>query len=270
MENKNFKKVENIRGVQSVILDILIYFDKICKKHNLRYSLAYGTLIGAARHKGFIPWDDDIDVLMPSADYLKLLELEELYSTDARFRLHTDKTERLYNEKYIYPYAKLEDHNTEMVFYRNRDTGGAYIDIFPMTGLPKEKDICLAHWKKALELKRKISICGDRNPQKIKNIKNLAYRLFYKRLRQSLKKIVFKYPFNSSDKIGDTAWGNAIVPTNSFDNLIEMEFEGLNFSCFKEYDAILTRSYGDWRQLPPENERIPKHGYDLYIKAENR
>ena len=120
---------ENVlKKVQKEELDILVFFDAFCRQHNLRYSLAYGSLLGAVRHKGFIPWDDDIDVIMPREDYELLI------------RLFDDKTNRFFLQShyseahYYYPFAKIRKNGTvfrEKFLEDKQINHGFYIDVFP-------------------------------------------------------------------------------------------------------------------------------------------
>lgn len=120
----------NDKETKQKLLNILEYFDFLCSENNLNYSLYGGTLLGAVRHKGFIPWDDDIDVAMPLKDYEKFLSLSEIKA--GKYRLHDRNSEENNHENYYYPFAKLEDEDTIINFFKNRDKGGAFIDIFPI------------------------------------------------------------------------------------------------------------------------------------------
>ena len=121
--------IDNLKKVE---LDILICFDRICRENSLRYSLAYGSLLGAVRHKGFIPWDDDIDVIMPRADYEKLLKLDNIGENMKIFHFR--------NSDYFYPFAKMCDIRYKLFeSYRPEKCLGPYIDIFPLDYLPDDK-----------------------------------------------------------------------------------------------------------------------------------
>ena len=117
-------------------LDILKAFIKVCNKYNLEYFLVYGTALGAIRHKGFIPWDDDIDVAMPRKDYDKYIELQKEYEGTPYF-IQTFKSDPCY----IYNYAKLRDSSTtflENAFKNHRINQGVFIDVFPVDGMSRE------------------------------------------------------------------------------------------------------------------------------------
>ena len=111
--------------IKKICLDILVEFDAFCRKNNLKYSLAYGTAIGAVRHSGYIPWDDDIDVMMPRSDYEKLLSI---FSNDGNYKLFNDSM-----PDYYYQYAKIVDVNYPIKeFNRKEKLMGLWIDIFPV------------------------------------------------------------------------------------------------------------------------------------------
>nr|MCR5207201.1 LicD family protein [Eubacterium sp.] len=116
----------SLEEVKKTELEILIRFDEICKNNNIEYSLAYGTMLGAVRHNGFIPWDDDIDVFVKRSDYEKLLGLRY---DDGRFEIKSHR----YSNNYYYPFAKMIDKNTDLdVSWRLDKDMGVFIDIFPL------------------------------------------------------------------------------------------------------------------------------------------
>ena len=119
----------NLEEIQKIELDILIYLDKICKENNIKYYLSSGTLLGAIKYKGFIPWDDDIDVVLFRSDYLKLIDV--LGKNDEKYKILS-----IYNtEDYYYPFAKLVDTRTVLIENSKKIKDmGVYIDIFPIDG----------------------------------------------------------------------------------------------------------------------------------------
>ena len=126
-------KEMTLEELQQVEFDLLDVFANFCDKHGLTYFLAYGTLIGAARHRGFIPWDDDIDVMMPRPDYEKFLEL---YVDSGRYVLKTHDRD----SSYFYPFAKLVNSDTKFIECNcDESTLGVFVDIFPLDGVPTNK-----------------------------------------------------------------------------------------------------------------------------------
>lgn len=274
MTGKEISTIQN----KKVLLDILIYFDTLCRKYNINYSLGYGTLLGAARHSGFIPWDDDIDVIMPQNDYLRFINLPEFceQTSNSRYQLHCSKYEKVFDELYAYPFAKLEDSYTEAVFLRTKDSGGAYIDIFPVTGLPNEKNDRKQHFQKTMDLQLKINIAVRRDADKsitpllfLKNVRRAAYRLNLARFRSEAERLVFSHEFEESDFVAVSVWNygeREILPKSIFNEYCELSFEGFKFFCVKEYTQVLTKIYGDWEKLPPKDAQVAHHEYNLFWK----
>ena len=146
----SIKKSDNVKRMQKTTFQILKYFASFCEEHKLRYFLACGTLLGAVRHKGFIPWDDDVDVYMPRKDYMSFLHLVGS-SFDSRYILISP-----YNsERYIHNYAKIYDSQTVLIEYPDtiRFEIGVYIDIFPVDGLPDSSKESNRFFKEMAKLK---------------------------------------------------------------------------------------------------------------------
>lgn len=131
------KKKLSLDQVKETALQLLIYVDRICEENDLKYSLYYGTLLGAVRHKGFIPWDDDIDIVMLRPDYDKLLSI---LAKDETYLLLDQST----RPDYRYTFAKLVDSNTYLEstqFYSGEDPElGVFLDIFPLDGVPENQE----------------------------------------------------------------------------------------------------------------------------------
>lgn len=127
------REVIEIKEIQSILLPILEYIDKVCKDNNLRYSLAFGTLIGAIRHKGFIPWDDDIDIVMPRTDFDKLIEILEKEQNKKYKILSPYDTNSFFAGQML----KVYDAETKLCEFPNKYNleYGAYIDVFPIDGI---------------------------------------------------------------------------------------------------------------------------------------
>lgn len=274
MNNKNMKKLST-EEIKKIELDLLITFADFCDKNNLKYYLAYGTLLGAVRHKGFIPWDDDIDVMMPRPDYDRFIEL-------TGFSKITENCEtRLYKNcthPNIYPYAKLIATDT-IVFEKGKarkNVSGIWIDIFPLDGYPNDD---LTDAKIIFEKYRKIRNMQDlctTNPLCVnqsfvkKIIKFLLLPIIrlqsVKKLCQKLEDNAQKYNYEECEYVADIIWGdkyNIMLKKSELEPAEQMDFEGHKFkapACWKNY---LTLLYGDYMQLPPEKDRIT-HGFLAY------
>ena len=262
--------------VKRILIDILKYFDGICAKYNISYSLGYGTLLGAARHKGFIPWDDDIDVMIPLPDYLRLMKVVELYDSSCRYMLHTRETESQHNEIYPYPFAKLVDEYTRGEYLRNRDQFGAYIDVFPIVGIPEESEAYRRFFKTFYMNKLGLSIGyrmdGDAKQsilQTLKSIRRRAYWTRYKAFRDSLLKEQTHYDYNTAKRVNVSLWNFGERENFSkelFKHFTCLPFGDRMYPCIASYEEYLTQMYGEWQVLPPEDQRKPRHEYKLFYR----
>ncbi len=255
-------KNKYLKELQEYELDILKYFDKICKDNNLEYFLAYGSLIGAMRHKGFIPWDDDVDVCMKSSDYLKLCEILKENKDDKYFfqSIETDKNYYLF-------WNKIRLNNTIFVekgWEKNDVHQGIFIDIFPLLDYPDEKD------KKKIDRKfliTKLLLACNLKDNKFYNSYGKAGKLLFKlfkiipqfiRNKIANNNINYLCKYNSNSKYYYVTDEGTKYKYNKewFDETITLPFEKYNFLCPKESDKFLRSYYGDYMKLPPQEERV--------------
>ena len=261
----------SLEKIKKVQLDILIYVDKICRDNNIEYSLAYGTLIGAIRHKGFIPWDDDIDIILKRSEYNKLLDI--LYSEDnVKYKVFSPK-----DEGYFYPYAKVSDSNTiirEKNWPDYKDLG-VNIDIFPIDYVPdgEEKayydrmqhyvrclhncltDIAYTHQSKIRSLVKRI--CRFR---KVKKCRSKGESYWKEKIEQMTH-------IKESKNIACIVDGDyCLWKKELLENYIDIEFENTLFKSSKDYDEMLRKYYGDYMQLLPIEERVSNHDFVAYWK----
>ncbi|MBQ9229378.1 MAG: LicD family protein [Eubacterium sp.] len=264
MENKRL----SLQEIQQVTLGILLEFDKLCRQYHLRYSLAYGTLIGAVRHKGFIPWDDDIDVVMPRGDYEKLLKIR--YQSE-RYEIKN------YNisDDYYYAFAKMVDKDTTVI-----DEGRCekhielFVDIFPMDFFVADSPNELIPYGKA----------GVRRQFFARTIGIAPF--CYRRLRYCVRSVIKLALFPFRNKIFDNLnslgspekesnYCSLVIHNDNFpeffdaniwNNLIDVEFESHYFPVFSEYDSFLTTIYGDYMTPPPKEQQVSVHGLEAYMK----
>lgn len=264
-----------LHEIQQLSFQVLLKFRQICDENRLNYCLTYGTLIGAVRHQGFIPWDDDIDVWMPRPDYEKFISYcMEHEDALAPFALKHYKT----CKEYIYPIARFVDSRYKIDYTNAKEYGlGLFIDIYPLDGanLNDKK-----HRKKLNVLMRKIAVRGTsnyvRSKNKLKNLIKYPFYLFYKRkpLTKALQKIDLlaqKYGYDESDMVGCSVWslvGYGRHPKEDLADYVEMPFNGEDLKVPVGYDRILKAYYGDYMQLPPESERIAHHFYSAYKISE--
>ena len=255
--------VEEQKEIQCTILQEIAEF---CEDNNIRYFLAYGTLIGAIRHNGFIPWDDDIDIAMPRPDYDRFV-----HSFNHRDS-HAKVIEMSINKNYGIPFAKAYDDRTWVneLHYKYEEYG-VFVDIFPIDGIKgtaqfKKADRLnhLLHTKKANFTRRKLS-------KKIINFvgKMILLPFSVHDILNLIDKDARKYPCGSTEKAGliSVPYGiREIVDTTVFEKTIFHEFEGKQYRIPIGYDQWLTSLYGDYMQLPPKDQRAPHHVLDAYWK----
>ena len=263
----NFENMEKIspEEIKQIELNILIEFDRFCNEHGLKYVLDGGTLIGAIRHKGFIPWDDDIDVAMPFPDFLKFAELYRKESVDKPIKL-------LYglDDSYGFHFGKLVDRRTivKSSFRQDKSLYSVWIDVFPMYSMDDDDDLAQTKIDKILHYYAKTWGCmcvNYRNP-----VKKLYHLLFNDRmLKHYMKKIngiLFEHKYGSTKRIRCTpVVCDKLIPAGNdhFENRIKVEFEGHKFYAPKDYDAYLKRIYGNYMELPPEDKRTT-HSIEAY------
>lgn len=254
-------------------MDILRYVDDFCRKNDLRLFLAYGTLIGAVRHKGFIPWDDDIDVMMPREDYDKFLKLFPYHSYYKLLHYGNEKN-------YSKTFATVNDIRTYKEEYtirkKCRKGLSLNIDIFPFDKFPDRGDEQV-DFIKGIGRRLKHQQCMTWKYTKGKTffstiLKTLGITWMrcgeilgitsVNKVFRNYDKYIRKYNgFETSYRgCGEDIYAdNILLPGDMFEDYIEADFEGLRFRIPSQYDKILKLQYGDYMKLPPETERIPHH-----------
>ena len=252
------KKITDLNVVHQLQLQLLEYFDEFCKDNNLRYFLAGGTLLGAVRHKGFIPWDDDIDVAMPRNDYEKFITLCNKLDKDYKIL-----SCELLNEHMI-PFAKFVDVNYQNY---NKSINGRYgirIDVFPLDGLGNSYSSAIKISKKIVLFRKFHYFCFKKNIMSTLLNKLMIHKLFY----FILKNIAIKNNFYDSKYVGSIVGGlrrlDEIFEYRVYSETMDMEFEGKIFKGMKYYDEYLTRMYGDYMKLPPKEKQVAEHNVEIY------
>lgn len=251
----------SLSEIKNIELEILRRFAKCCDENNFRYYLCGGTLLGAIRHKGFIPWDDDIDVLMPRPDYIKFLEKN---ADTQQFNVGT-----IWNKSANIPFAKIFDVTTKIdQKYSNCiNMEHLWIDIFPMDGLPDEDKRCIWLYKKARFYRKMLSLSeakyGTGTTLAKKVVKSIMYPLARligsERWVTLLDRYAQQYEFEKCENVGGVVWGygpQERMKKEEYIPYIEVEFEGHKFHAPKCYDKYLRNLYGDYNQLPPQNQRL--------------
>ena len=266
MKRENVEiKGDLLKKLQQVELEMLIEVDRICRKHNIKYTIAFGTLLGAVRQGGYIPWDDDCDVIFRRSEYEKFFNACKKDLDTSRFFLQEHRTD----PNYLFGYSKIRREGT--VFERTgqehiKQHGGVFMDLMIYDNIP---DGMIARTINMFELYVIRSILNS------KIFKKTAYKSWSRaiysildlipkdRVFHLLNKIQTKY--NSKDTklsriytyIEDSSdfWGHK---SELFEDVDEIEFEGHKFLATKNYKEVLTIFYGpNYMELPPEKSRHP-------------
>lgn len=259
----------NLTPLQTKLLESLKWFDAFCKEHDLRYYAIGGTILGAMRHQGFIPWDDDIDLGMPRSDYEKLKEYAK--TEKGRFRFETYDSEA---DDYCYPINKLYDSSTTLVEHKRTNIiRGVFIDIFPLDGIG---DTLEEGYKNYPSIKKMYSfyltmIAGVRKGRSfMKNAAVVACRLIpgfvvnQRAVRIKLNAKCAIYDFDKSKFGGNLLgayWQREIIDLSLLGTPNYYPFEDMMIAGPEKADEYLTHVYRDWRKLPPKEKQVSHHDF---------
>ena len=277
-------ELEELRHLE---LEILDYVATFCDEHEITYWLDFGTLIGAIRHKGYIPWDDDIDISMMRADYERFMKLfNDEQTSESKYEMYCIENDHQYgllfgkvqnNETIIYEHRKIKnEHDTsELMKKKHR---GVKIDIFIYDNVPDDKNEAERIFRKR-DFYRKITELR----RKTRKPKGNLFRIVCSYMLRCLCRIMFSpLPVNyflvKATKLFSknesvpvkcvscfTSWYSAAIDKHVFDSFIDVEFEGRKYKAPIGYDELLRAYYGDYMQLPPVEERKLKHEIIAYV-----
>lgn len=262
----------NAEEIKHLELEILKSFSEYCKLKNLTYFLCGGTLLGAIRHNGFIPWDDDIDVFMPRPDYEKFIQL----STDNPIKENLitafyDKTRIKIN----YPFVKIL--NTDTIVYEKtkskKEKINIWLDIFPIDGISEDIEYNKKLYKYNYFRKDLLAIASADLKQS-KSIAKKILKIFLipilhtyglKRICRQIDERSKRIDYNKSNLVGVSVWGYGLKEIMKKEELKVKThvFENSDYNIPENYDAYLSSLYGDYMTLPPEEKRII-HGFTAY------
>ena len=270
-----------LRQHQAILLELLTEFDRICKKHHIRYMLFAGSALGAVRHQGFIPWDDDLDVVMLRPEYERFLQVApreldgETYYLQGEFSSHWPMF-----------FSKLRKNGTAfMEKFIPRDSEmhqGIYMDIFPCDNLSDNSLVRKLQFAASkVVIAKGLGCRGYLTDSFAKKLFMAACRL----VPMSLVRPLVLLRQRGGSKMVHTFFGAAskfeknIFPREWFEKTVELPFESGEFPVCREFDAMLTRIYGDYMELPPEEDRRckahalivdPERSYEGYLEDEKQ
>lgn len=262
--------------LQDKMLEMLLYFDSFCRENNLTYYLCGGCLIGAVRHGGFIPWDDDVDVFMPRPDYEKLAKLWNQKADTSR--LVYCRTDR--NHNYHDGGASVRDINTT---YINRHSTredivhGVALEIMPIDGCPSGKLSRIRQLFNAFLFGLfNVQRLPDNKGKAIRAVTGITYKLVRSqkaryRLWKHAERVMTKYSWQECEQVTEligSIKGMLIPhPKEDFEQVTYLQFEGHSIPAMKGYDRYLCEIWGDYMQLPPKEQRVAKHDV-VYMSME--
>ena len=243
---------------------MLVEFDAFCKREGLLYTLAGGTLLGAVRHKGFIPWDDDIDLHMPRPDFERLVVLAR------EGKLPHGCTVEPYSGDWNYPvFVKLLNSSVAVDAHYEDGTGSLWLDINPIDGLPDSTHELETIYREASKLQKLIMFCRADPSQGKTGLKRLLKPILVPlanaagllpRTARRLDSLGNRYGFGETPWVGCVTWGlygsGERYPISGWDEMVEVEFEGKKFPSIGCWDEYLRGIYGDYMQLPPVEKRV--------------
>jgi lipopolysaccharide cholinephosphotransferase len=284
MEFNTYNADDNseLRKLQLTILDIIKLFARICEKHNLRYYMVGGTMLGAIRHKGFIPWDDDVDMGMPRPDYEKFLKIVKKELPEGYSFLNYKS-----NPKYNRYFSRIVNDNVEI--YNNSNSveivENAWLDIFPYDGMPNSAFGQKVHfwyttcWRLLYHMSCFDELVNLNRPGRPKyqqciinflRVTKLGRNLDTHKIMYKIEKKLCKYNYDSSNTV--VSFFGAYMTKEIIDKRILGElkyypFEDTKFLGAEHYDEFLTHYYGAWKN-PPSDSNKDKHSIRKIVYKE--
>ena len=269
----------NLEKLQAVLLQTLNVFDKLCKEHSIPYMLAYGNLLGSIRHKGFIPWDDDVDVVLLRSDYEKLERVFAKGNLPSGYGYDS-----LNNGQYVYPYMKFYYLNSEL--YEDKltppyDKTPIWIDIFPLDNMPKAK-IAQRFLLWHSTLLRKFLYTSIVDKDKVHGLeksalillKPFARQIGAHRIARWIDSVARKRGSDSTSLVANVVWTEGmgeVMPKEVFTSYQDSPFEDGQFPIPQEYEKVLQGLYGEYMVLPPKEVRTSHLDFTrCFILEENK
>lgn len=256
----------SLEEIKELELEMLLYIDKVCRENNIKYFLDSGTLLGAIRHKGFIPWDDDVDIILFRDDYEKLIDI--LKNKENQYLVIDDDT-----DSYIHPFAKLINTDTRAEFngFIISEILGVFIDIFPIDPIPNEpykRKIFFSKIWYSRKFIQSISFNDIELNNKQKFISKISKKIGHKYFNRIIKNERYKHSLEKTTHVTTILASfkkEKILEKDWFKEQIYVTFEDYQFPVPNGYDEYLKKLYGNYMTLPPKEQQVG-HDMDIYMK----
>ena len=257
---------------KKIMVNMLNWFHVFCEENGIRYYILGGTMLGAVRHNGFIPWDDDIDVGVPRLDYERLKKL----LSNSQGEKYLFESPESPNKDYSYTYSKIYDTTTTLIEDKRIPVvRGVFLDVFPLDGIGNDikeckKNFRSINWRFNLFTARTVSVRKGRTI--IKNLAAIVARTIpenlidNKSLANEINEICQEYDFEKCRYGGNllSPWRfKEVMEVSVFGKPTLYRFEGIDVYGPEKYDVYLTNLYGDWKKLPPKEKQITRHVYSI-------
>ena len=265
------KRMTN-QEIREIIFSMLLKLAEYCDKKGLRYYLCAGTLLGAVRHRDFIPWDDDVDIFMPRPDYMRLHSLLKEEYIETYYQLRSNIMGNS-----VIPFAKIVDTRTVAVTKFNNLDNVLWIDIFPLDGAPSDEKQCRKLLEKAKRWRSLFSYSAANFGTGITKWKAtaklplllIAHMVGCEKCAERLSKIANTYKFDESDYIAEIVWTvgkQDRLKKSEYLEYVDLEFHGHMFHAPACWDRYLQNIYGDYMKLPQKSKRY-SHCIEAYWRG---
>lgn len=262
------RKLSN-EEIKACELQILLHIQSFCNDKDIRFYLSGGTLLGAIRHHGFIPWDDDIDICMPRPDYERFVKS---FPETETYRIQSDVL-----GNWDVPFSKVIDVRTEIQSIYDESGGNLWVDVFPVDGLPKSIQQTKNIYDEC-NFYRKLFMIGHARLGEGKGIfhkygkymvKPLVRMIGTEKFSHKIEEVAQRIPYEEAEYVGAITWGlygvGERMLKSEFEKQVMVEFEGHQFPTFSCWDSYLHGLYHDYMQLPPVEKR-QTHDMEVYVK----